>query len=262
MAHKVLRGGTAYAISGGQTLVGGTGYGISGGKTLVGGTAYDISFVPTLGSLDVGTVLTLNSVDYIIVHQGLPSSMYDSSCDGTWLLRKDVWSLSISRWGYTYNNYANSQAHKYAESASNSYYVGQLSSASFKGYIKQVKIPYVYGNGDDNVVYSGSNGLSTHVFNLSGYELGFTTSVSSYLPADGACLSYFSGSGNTDANRKSGYGGYDTTYFTRSPSTANATTVYHVSDTGGLVLYTAGLSGYIRPAFILPSDLPLPEIGL
>ena len=59
MAHKTLKGGTAYGISGGKTLVGGTGYSISKGRTLVGGTGYNILF-----SLPAGSSIFSN-FDYI-----------------------------------------------------------------------------------------------------------------------------------------------------------------------------------------------------
>ena len=29
--------------------------------------------------------------EFIVVHQGKPSSLYDNSCDGTWLLMKDIY---------------------------------------------------------------------------------------------------------------------------------------------------------------------------
>ena len=29
-------------------------------------------------------------IEFIVVHQGLPSSMYDSSCNGTWLMTKET----------------------------------------------------------------------------------------------------------------------------------------------------------------------------
>ena len=51
-----------------------------------------------IGSVDVGDIVQLREnlvpVDYIVVHQGLPSSMYDASCNGTWLLRKTFQSNS------------------------------------------------------------------------------------------------------------------------------------------------------------------------
>ena len=43
-----------------------------------------------LGTKAVGSVLKLNlngsPKNFIVVHQGKPSSLYDDSCDGTWLL--------------------------------------------------------------------------------------------------------------------------------------------------------------------------------
>ena len=48
----------------------------------------------TLGSVAVGSIIKLNEsgspVEYLVVQQGKPGSMYDDSCDGTWLLRKDI----------------------------------------------------------------------------------------------------------------------------------------------------------------------------
>ena len=29
--------------------------------------------------------------NFIVVHQGRPSSLYDASCDGTWLLMEDIY---------------------------------------------------------------------------------------------------------------------------------------------------------------------------
>lgn len=48
MAHKPLIGGTAYEITGGNTLIEGTAYSIKSGKTLIGGTVYEVGFVPML----------------------------------------------------------------------------------------------------------------------------------------------------------------------------------------------------------------------
>lgn len=45
----------------------------------------------TLGSKAVGSVVKIKEngtrVNYLVVHQGKPSSIYDESCNGTWLLR-------------------------------------------------------------------------------------------------------------------------------------------------------------------------------
>ena len=45
----------------------------------------------------VGSSVYMNEngtpVEYLVVNQGIPSasSLYDASCDGTWLLRKDIY---------------------------------------------------------------------------------------------------------------------------------------------------------------------------
>nr|DAH37825.1 MAG TPA: hypothetical protein [Caudoviricetes sp.] len=44
MAHKVLIGGTAYAVAKGRTLVNGTGRDIKKGRTVINGAGYDIAF--------------------------------------------------------------------------------------------------------------------------------------------------------------------------------------------------------------------------
>ena len=50
----------------------------------------------TIGNLAVGNIVKVKEsgtdIDYIIVQQGNPdATMYDAGCDGTWLLRKDVY---------------------------------------------------------------------------------------------------------------------------------------------------------------------------
>ena len=50
-------------------------------------------FPTPAGELDIGSSVFLNvdgvPVEFLVVHQGLPSSIYDTSCDGTWFLMKD-----------------------------------------------------------------------------------------------------------------------------------------------------------------------------
>ena len=72
-----------------------------------------------IGNVDVGDIVQLREnlvpVDYIVVHQGLPSSMYDASCDGTWLLRKDI--AENREWNDTnVNDYENSTINSYLSS--------------------------------------------------------------------------------------------------------------------------------------------------
>lgn len=50
--------------------------------------------------------------DFIIVHKGRPSTLYDSSCDGVWLLLKDM--LETRQWhSSNVNDYKNSAIHAY-----------------------------------------------------------------------------------------------------------------------------------------------------
>lgn len=46
-------------------------------------------------SLAVGSSVYCNvngtKTEFIIVHQSKPSSLYDDSCNGTWLLMKDIY---------------------------------------------------------------------------------------------------------------------------------------------------------------------------
>ena len=49
----------------------------------------------TLSSKAIGSTIKLkvngSAKDFIVVHQGKPSSVYDDSCNGTWLLMKDIY---------------------------------------------------------------------------------------------------------------------------------------------------------------------------
>ena len=143
-----------------------------------------------LGTKAVGSIVKLKEngalVDYIVVHQGKPSSLYDASCDGTWLLRKDI--LETRQWhSSNVNDYANSTIKAYL----NSTFLARF-DANIQAQIKQVKIPYRPGSGTSQTVNSGANGLSCKIFLLSDREVGYTQSnVNSYIVNDGAKLDYF-----------------------------------------------------------------------
>ena len=134
--------------------------------------------------------------DFIVVHQGKPSSLYDASCDGTWLLLKDC--LEQKRWhSANTNDYKNSEIHSYL----NNTWLNKL-DANIRAQVKQVKLPYVNGTAN-SAVASGANGLSCKIFLLSGYEVGFTQSDNSYFPVDGARLAYFeNGTGTSALNKR------------------------------------------------------------
>lgn len=181
-------------------------------------------------------------VDYIIVHQGKPSSLYDDSCDGTWVVRKDIYTTKA--WDSTDNNYKNSNIHSYLNGT-----FLNLFDNDTKNAIKQVKIPYVNGTGSGGSVASGANGLSCKIFLLSGYEVGFTASDSNYLPVDGARLAYF-----TDASKRIAYlNGAADGWWLRSPLTNGTYYIYYVGSNGNCNSWGYGSARGVRPAFILDS---------
>lgn len=218
----------------------------SGGKLgmkapLTGLLASEIVVGSTVKLLENGT-----AVEYLVVHQGLPSSMYDMSCDGTWLLRKDIYETRQWHSSNT-NSYKASTIHSYL----NSTFLG-LFDSDIQVAIKEVKIPYVNGTAD-SAVASGANGLAAKIFLLSGYEVGWTQSTYSYFPIDGACLSYFIGTAATDSKRTGYLSGTATIWWLRSPLTnvtKNAWSVLYSGDYGGGLCSN---SYGIRPALVLPS---------
>ena len=194
--------------------------------------------------------------DFIVVHQGKPSSLYDNSCDGTWLLMKDIyetrqWHSSNS------NSYKVSTIHSYL----NSTFLG-LFDANIQAQIKQVKIPYVNGTGN-SAVASGANGLSRKIFLLSGYEMGWTTSDNSYFPVDGAKLAYFdAGTGTTANNKRIAYlNGTAAYWWLRSPSTVGTTGAWNVNSDGYYDGNNCTYAYGVRPALVLPSSLLVSDDG-
>lgn len=212
-----------------------------------------------LGNKAVGDIVKLNvggvAVDFIVVHQGNPNtSLYDASCDGTWLLMKNV---------YEKNKWHNSNSNSYKASTIHTYLNGtfwNLLDADIKAQIKTVKIPYVNGTGS-SAVASGSSGLSAQIFLLSGYEVGWTQSTNKYFPIDGACLSYFSGTSATDSKRIAYLNGTATSWWLRSPGTNHTSAAWFVSTNGAYELLGCANPCGVRPALILPSNLGVEEDG-
>lgn len=213
-----------------------------------------------LGSMSVGSTVKLNlggsPRDFLVVHQGLPSSMYDSSCNGTWLLLKDIYSNRT--WDGSNNDYKNSDIHSYLNGT-----FLNLFDDDIKNAIKQVKIPYQNGTGSGGSVASGSNGLSCKIFLLSGYEVGFSTSDNSYFPRDGAKLSYFSSGTSSSANNKriAKLNGSATYWWLRSPHTSSTHDVWHVYSNGYYSDWSYGNSVGVRPALVLDSSLSVSDDG-
>lgn len=211
-----------------------------------------------LGTKAVGSIVKIKvngaSKDFIVVQQGNPNtSTYDSSCNGTWLLMKDIYTTST--FGNN-NSYKDSSIHTYLNGT---FY--NLIDSNIRAAIKQVKIPYQNGTGSGGSLATGSNGLSTKVFLLSGYEVGWTTSDNSYFPRDGAKLDYF-GSGSGGNSKRVAYNGSSAAvWWLRSPDTSNYSYVWGVG-AGGSYGYGWYSNSYgVRPAFILPSTLVVSDDG-
>lgn len=205
--------------------------------------------------LAVGSTVKLmengSPAEYLVVNQGKPSesTLYDDSCDGMWLLRKDIY-VNRSWTGSGVNNYgASTTVNSYLNSDVLSLF-GEVEQAV----IKQAKIPYVNGAGNSGAVASGSNGLSVKLFLLSCYEAGWTQADRYYFPIDGACLAYFYGAAQTDSKRIGYLGGVATNWWLRSPWTANDYIVNSVDVNGYCCGDYANKNYGIRPALILPSN--------
>lgn len=210
-----------------------------------------------ISTLAVGSSVYLNvggaRKEFLVVHQGKPSSLYDESCNGTWLLMKDI---------YANRQWDSSGSNVYETSDVNTYLNGpffNLFDRNIQGIIKQVKIPYRKGDGTNQ---SGANGLSCKVFLLGGYEVGWTTSDSRYFPVDGAKLDYFGASAGGNSKRIANYGGSATSWGLRSPSTYSRDSyMWFVFSDGSYSTAGPSASVGIRPALILPSTTLVDDSG-
>ena len=212
-----------------------------------------------LGTKAVGSIVKLKvngtAKEFIVVHQGKPSSLYDESCNGTWLLMKDVYE--IRQWhSSNVNNLENSTIHSYLNTT-----FLNLFESSIKDAIKQVKIPYRANGGSGGTDRSGANGLPAKIFLLSGYEVGWTASYNSGFPVDGACLSYFNGTAVTDSKRIAYWKGGVIYWWLRSPYISNTTYAWRVAQDGYYNNNIASLSSGIRPALILPPNALVDDGG-
>lgn len=206
--------------------------------------------VPTTGiqagTLAVGSTVKLmeggTAVDYLVVNQGIPSnsSLYDASCDGTWLLRKDCHSKRV--WNTSnINNYETSAINNWL----NGDFFNNFGSVE-QATIKQVKIPYGKGSGSSSIT-SGASGLPVKIFLLGCAELEIT---GSNLMTDGATLAYFSGA--ADSDRVAMLNGATAFWFTRSTYSGNSSRVYSITFSGGAGYGNASDPNSIRPALVIP----------
>lgn len=213
----------------------------------------------TLSSKAIGSTIKLkvngSAKDFIVVHQGKPSSVYDDSCNGTWLLMKDIYENRQWHSSNT-NDYANSTIHSYLNST-----FLNLFESNIKNAIKQVKLPYRKGSGTSTTVTSGSNGLSAKIFLLSATETSFNFS---YMPSgEGAELAYFKGcaDNSSDSKRVAYLNGSAAYWWLRSPYCNYFNFAMYVNSDGDWYRNYCSSSYGVRPALILPSTLLVSDDG-
>ena len=201
--------------------------------------------------------LTVNGKarEFIVVHQGKPSSVYDESCNGTWLLMKDIYENRVWQSG-NINKYESSDIHSYLNNT-----FLKLFDSNIQGAIKQVKLPYRKNGGSGGTTQQGANGLPCKIFLLSAPEVHYEHS---YIDSgEGAVLSYFAScvTNNADSKRVAYLNGSAAYWWLRSPYTSSANLVWDVYSDGNYDNYYASNSIGIRPALVLPSTLLVSDDG-
>ena len=203
-----------------------------------------------MSDLEIGRSikLNLNSTpwEWLVVHQGLPSEIYDASCNGTWLLLKDIYGTR--QWNSTHSNVLETSE---IQSYLNGEFLG-LFDPEVQSAIKQVKIPYRKNGGSGGTDQSGANGLLSKIFLLADLEVGFLASTTT--PEDGAKLDYFV-AGTTGASKRIAYlNGSANSWWLRSPHASRSNIAGSVG-TDGVYGGAKVIASYgVRPAIILPSN--------
>ncbi len=192
--------------------------------------------------------------EYLVVNQGKPSgsSLYDDSCGGTWLLRKDI--KENRQWhSSNVNDYKNSDIHAWL----NGDFFNLFGSVEQEA-IKQVKIPFVNGTGASEIA-SGENGLSCRAFVLNLPEVNIYSGSAG--TGEGAVLSYFASCATkgSDEKRIAYLNETATAWWLRSTIDINAMYASGVDETGSHLQTYASRSNGARPALILQSTAVFDE---
>ena len=212
-----------------------------------------------LGTKAVGSIVKLKVngtvKEFIVVHQGKPSSIYDESCNGTWLLMKDIYENRVWQSGNV-NKYESSDIHTYLNNT-----FLNLFDSNIKNAIKQVKLPYRKNGGSGGTTQQGANGLPCKIFLLSAPEVHYEHA---YIDSgEGAALSYFAScvTNGADSKRVAYLSGSAAYWWLRSPSTNYTDNVWSVDTNGICSNYYASYSYGIRPALVLPPDMEVDSSG-
>ncbi len=179
--------------------------------------------------------------DFIVVHHGRPSNLYDTSFDnGTIVLKRDpiVENMEFSSAGS--NNYPNSEPHGWL----NKTFMDWI-APNIRPVIKTVKVPYCRTTGYSQTVQvsTGPDGLSSRAFLLSGVETGNGQGESSGT-RDGTTLAYFAGGGKAVTARA---------WWLRSPVTFSTNMEYAIGAGGSIFSYDVNSKQSVRPALVIVS---------
>lgn len=243
-----------YTLTGGKVLPVDKAYTLTGGTALLWyqrGTPLSSYAVGKTVKIAVGG----KDYDWLVVHQGIPDAgIYDSSCDGTWLLMEDVYRKM--RFHSSESAYKNCLADKYLNG---DFY--NLIDSDIRSVIKQVKIPYWDGEGNSGSLAVGSDGMETKIFALSCREVGDTSTA--LTPDDGSKLDYFiSGYSSNAKNKRIAYmSGSATEYGTRTPRLETDIYIYNVEKAGSIRDWYYYSSYGVRPCMILPQDALVDDTG-
>lgn len=222
------------------------------GWTYIDGVSRQFFGGSTISDLEVGQSVFMNvnglirGNEYMIIHKGLPSSAYDSSCDGIWVLRKYTYENYYWSQNNTGAAYKDSTIHQYLNST-----VLSKFSTDIQNIIKQVQIPSITYN---------SNTVSAKLFLLSYTEV-FGGNVPGLNQPEGAILDYFNGA--TAEDRRG--------WTSETKQSANAWWLrnqYNLNSSGAFLVNSSGtaywamknsVNGHYRFAMILPHDTRIDE---
>ena len=243
----------------------------------------------TLGEKAVGSIVKLKENDtpteFIVVNQGKPSSSYDDSCNGTWLLRRAVHSKRAWNGGSTGKNYNQSSINTFL----NGTYLSTIEE-DIRTLIKSAKIPYI--NQLNEYPYGSTELMTCKVFLLSAAEVwpysnypdypgypGYWPGHYPYWGEEGYPLSYFYGAAGSDpetpydGSKHIAYYNYSLSdWYLRTGGTDGSTESFacyvptyidNSFDYPGYIAEPGDVTEIrgIRPAFVLPQDLLVDDDG-
>lgn len=252
MSGYILTGGSRKKVESLRTIAGGAARTADKAYALIGGMArlwYQRG--TPLGNLAVGSTVKIavdgKDYDWLVVHQGLPGSMYDASCNGTWLLMEDI---------YTNMQFDSSKNNLFVSSPILQYLnttFHDAIDANVRKLIKVATIPYMAQN---NSTTASSGGLRAWVFLLSMTEVGFVGGAAIKMPIEGAKLRYFNGHG-----REAYFNGTAAEWWSRTPFGIYNSDVWCIDKNGDNILELCLSSFGVRPCMILPQDVLVDDTG-